>query len=62
MLNPHMKSWGLYELYRQKAEELRAEKEQGEATPNPSSWAPGSIEWLAQQNRRAEPRRLLRRC
>ena len=27
MLNPQMKSWGLYELYRQQAEQLRAEKE-----------------------------------
>ena len=27
MLNPQMKSWGLYELYRQQAEQLRTEKE-----------------------------------
>jgi predicted phage terminase large subunit-like protein len=27
MLNPQMKSWGLHELYRQQAEQLRAEKE-----------------------------------
>jgi hypothetical protein len=27
MLNPHMKSEGIFELYRQKAEQLRADKE-----------------------------------
>ena len=27
MLNPQMNSWGIYELYRQKAEQLRAEKQ-----------------------------------
>jgi predicted phage terminase large subunit-like protein len=27
MLNPQMTSWGLYELYREEAEQLRAEKE-----------------------------------
>jgi phage terminase large subunit-like protein len=27
MLNPQMNSWGLYELYRQQAEQLRAEQE-----------------------------------
>jgi hypothetical protein len=46
-----MRSWGLYELYRQKAEELRAEKERGEATPIPSNWAPGSMEWFAEHNK-----------
>jgi phage terminase large subunit-like protein len=28
MLNPQMKSWGIYELYRQEAEKLRAGNEQ----------------------------------
>jgi hypothetical protein len=33
MLNPQMKGWGIYEFYRQKAEQLRAErKAQDEAT------------------------------
>src|SRR5437773_12539967 len=27
MLNPNMNSWGIYELYRQQAEKLRAERE-----------------------------------
>jgi phage terminase large subunit-like protein len=27
MLNPQIKSWGLYELYRQRAEQLCADKE-----------------------------------
>ena len=51
MLNPHMKSWGIYELYRQKAEKLLAEKERGEATPTKSYWAPGSLEWQAEQDK-----------
>jgi predicted phage terminase large subunit-like protein len=51
MLNPQMNSWGLYELYRQKAEELRAENGQGEATLASTNWAPGSMEWLAEQNK-----------
>jgi predicted phage terminase large subunit-like protein len=51
MLNPQMKSWGIYELYRQKAEALRAEKERGEATPSKTNWAPGSMEWQAEQDK-----------
>jgi len=51
MLNPHMKSWGIYELYRQKAEALRAEKERGEATPTKTNWARGSMEWQAEQDK-----------
>ena len=50
MLNPQMKGWGIYEFYRRKAEELRAEKERGEATPTRTNWAPGSMEWQAGQN------------
>jgi predicted phage terminase large subunit-like protein len=49
MLNPQMKGWGIYEFYRRKAEELRAEKERGEATPTRTNWAPGSMEWQAGQ-------------
>jgi predicted phage terminase large subunit-like protein len=57
MLNPQMKDWGIYEFYRQKAEQLRAEKERGEATTQPTqtNWAPGSMEWQAEQNRRNKP-------
>jgi predicted phage terminase large subunit-like protein len=51
MLNPQMKSWGIYELYRQKAEALRAETERGEATPSKTNWAPGSMEWQAEQDK-----------
>jgi predicted phage terminase large subunit-like protein len=52
MLNPQMKSSGIYELYRQKAEELRAKNERG-ATPQATQtqWAPGSAEWLAENRR-----------
>ena len=51
MLNPEMKSRGIYELYRQKAEELRAKKERGEATPTKTQYAPGSMEWQAEQDK-----------
>jgi hypothetical protein len=41
MLNPQMKGWGIFEHYRRKAEQLRAERAgQGEATCLP----PGSLE------------------
>jgi predicted phage terminase large subunit-like protein len=34
MLNPHMKGWGIYELYHRQAEKLLAEREaRSEATP-----------------------------
>jgi hypothetical protein len=58
MLNPKMNSWGIYELYRHQAEKLRAEREARGEAPQPvqPTWAPGSIEWLAEQNtNRAEP-------
>jgi hypothetical protein len=33
MLNPQMKGWGIFELYRRKAEQLRAERNaRGEIT------------------------------
>ncbi len=51
MLNPQMKGWGIYEFYRQKAEALRAETERGEATPTKTNWAPGSMEWQAEQDK-----------
>jgi hypothetical protein len=52
MFNPDMKGYGIYELYRQQAEQLRAEQlrdareARGEATPQP-----GSMEWLAAKNK-----------
>jgi predicted phage terminase large subunit-like protein len=53
MLNPDMKGYGIFEFYRQKAEELRAEREgRGEAAqPTQPTWAIGSMEWLAEQNK-----------
>ena len=49
-LNPQMNSWGFYELMRRQAERLQAERE---ATPRRTepNWAPGSMEWLAQQKK-----------
>ena len=46
MLNPQMKSWGIYELTRRQAEEL---KQQREPEPRKTYWAPGSLEWQAEQ-------------
>ena len=50
MLNPNMNSWGIYELYRRQAEKLQAEREAtlGRAQP---TWAPGSMEWQAEQEK-----------
>jgi len=46
MLNPQMKSWGSYELMRRQAQEL---KQQREPEPPKPEWAPGSLEWQAEQ-------------
>jgi hypothetical protein len=54
MLNPHMKGWGLYELYRQRAEELCAAQNPA-PQPTQSNWAPGSVEWFAEQEKRKRP-------
>ena len=50
MLNPNMKSWGAYELARRQYEERQAEREaiSGRAEP---TWAPGSMEWDAEQKK-----------
>jgi len=48
MLNPPMKEWGLFELYRQKAEQR---EEQRKPQPVETTWAIGSMEWLAEQNK-----------
>jgi predicted phage terminase large subunit-like protein len=47
MLNPRMSSWGLYEWTRRQAQDL---KQQGEPEPRKSNWAPGSVEWQAEQD------------
>jgi hypothetical protein len=51
MLNPQMKSWGLYELMRQQAQEL---KQQGEPEPRKIHWAPGSLEYQAEQEEKTK--------
>jgi hypothetical protein len=50
MLNPNMKGWGAYELARRQAEQLQAEHEATSGRVQPA-WAPGSMEWLAEQNK-----------
>jgi predicted phage terminase large subunit-like protein len=50
MLNPNMKGYGIYEFYRQKAEELQTERQATSGRPEPT-YAPGSMEWLAQQKK-----------
>ena len=58
MLNPNMKGWGIYELYRQQAEKLRAEHEATSGRAQPT-WAPGSMEWQAEQEKlKAEQEKL----
>ena len=44
-----MKGWGAYELARRQAE-LRAEPEATSGRAEPT-WAIGSMEWLAEQNK-----------
>jgi predicted phage terminase large subunit-like protein len=59
MLNPNMNSWGIYELYRQQAEKLRAEREAASGRAEPT-WAPGSMEWQAEQEKlKAEQEKLM---
>jgi hypothetical protein len=58
MLNPNMNSWGIYELYRQQAEKLQAEREATSGRAQPA-WAPGSMEWQAEQEKlKAEQEKL----
>ena len=51
MLNPRMNSWGLYELMRRQAQEL---KQQREPEPRKTLWAPGSLEWQAEQEAKSK--------
>ena len=48
MLNPQMNSWGAFELARQQYEEVRAKRQAASGRAEPT-YAPGSMEWLAQQ-------------
>jgi hypothetical protein len=43
MLNPHMNSWGLYELCRQQAE---AAAQRNKPQPVQSVPQPGSVQWF----------------
>jgi predicted phage terminase large subunit-like protein len=49
MLNPEMEGRNVYELYRQQAEQLRAEHEAPRSVK--PDWAPGSVEWAAEQEK-----------
>jgi len=51
MLNPQMNSWGSFEALRQRVEELLAEQQRNKPQPAQPTWAPGSMEWLAEQNK-----------
>jgi hypothetical protein len=51
MLNPQMKGWGFYEFMRRKAQEL---KQQGEPQPPKTNWAPGSLEYQAEQEEKTK--------
>jgi hypothetical protein len=46
MLNPQMKGWGYYEWMRR---QMQALKEQRKPQPPKTNWAPGSVEWQAEQ-------------
>jgi Terminase RNaseH-like domain len=45
-----MPHWGFFEATRIKAEKLRAEQHP-KPQPTPTVWAPGCMEWLAEQNK-----------
>jgi predicted phage terminase large subunit-like protein len=48
MLNRPMKGWGIFEATRQRAEAL---KQARKPQPVQTEWAPGSMEWLAEQEK-----------
>jgi predicted phage terminase large subunit-like protein len=48
MLNPRMNSWGIFEATRRRAEEL---KQRPEPQPPKKYYAPGSLEWQAEQDK-----------
>jgi hypothetical protein len=49
MLNPHINSYGLYELYRREAE---AAAERSKPQPAPTLPQPGSTEWFEAQKKK----------
>jgi predicted phage terminase large subunit-like protein len=49
MLNPQMNSWGFYEASRQRFEQQQAARVPGPSEP---TYAPGSMEWRAQQQKK----------
>jgi len=49
--DPQMKSRGLYELMRRQAQEL---KQQREPEPHKTHWAPGSLEYQAEQEEKTK--------
>jgi predicted phage terminase large subunit-like protein len=51
MLNPDMKSYGAFEAMRQRAEQLLAAQQRDKPQPTQPTWAIGSTEWLAEQNK-----------
>jgi hypothetical protein len=48
MLNPRINSWGSFEAARRRAEER---KQQREPELRKTHWAPGSVEWQAEQDK-----------
>jgi len=54
MLNPHMRSQGLFELYRREHEQREAQR----SKPQPVKREPqrGSMEWFEAQKKESEPR------
>jgi hypothetical protein len=48
MLNPQMNSWGIYELYRQRAE---AAEQRSKPQPTQSEPQPGSMAWFEAQEK-----------
>ena len=49
MLNPEMKARGLFDFYRQEAERVKAKRAAAAPKPVTSTYAPGSLEYAAQQ-------------
>jgi predicted phage terminase large subunit-like protein len=49
-LNPDMKGWGFFEATRRRVEQPQAEREVASGRPEPT-YAPGSMEWLAEQEK-----------
>ena len=50
MLNPEGGSWAIFEIYREQAEQLGVKKEP--CQPPEPNWAPGSVEWQAEQDKK----------